>query len=87
MLAPPGNPVHCVQLWSCQIDAVSGAILQEGSWIPGWSCLMVTGDWRKPHLFDFPHFFFFFVHSFSCSVSLPSLGAICLFELRGELDS
>lgn len=32
-------------------------------------------------------FFFFFVHSFSCSVSLPSLGAICLFELRGELDS
>lgn len=41
MHTPPGTPVHCIQLWSCQIDVVSGAILQEGSWVPRWKELMV----------------------------------------------
>lgn len=41
MRTPPGTPVHCIQLWSCQIDVVSEAILQEGSWAPRWKQLMV----------------------------------------------
>lgn len=40
MRTPPGTPVHCIQLWSCQIDVVSEAILQ-GSWAPRWKQLMV----------------------------------------------
>lgn len=41
MRTTPGTPVHCIQLWSCQIDVVSEEILQEGSWAPRWKQLMV----------------------------------------------
>lgn len=58
--APPEMPMHCIQLWSSQTDVVSGAVLQEGSGIPGWGWLMVTEEWRKPHLFDFPLFSLYF---------------------------
>ena len=44
MHAPPGTPMHCIQLWSCQIDVISGAILQEGFLDGAGPWLLGTGE-------------------------------------------
>lgn len=61
-------------------DVVSGAVLQEVSWMLGGNwvigfLLRIEGSlthWFSP--------FFSFVHSFSFNVHLPSLGIICSFQ-------
>lgn len=61
-------------------------MLQERS-LDGEGFLDGPGSWLlgiRASLIYLTSPFFFYGFSFSCSVSLPSLGAICLFELKGN---
>lgn len=73
-----------IQLRSCQIDVVSGAIW-DGLWILelSWFVCFLLGI--GGNLIHLSSLISFFVHSFFFKYS--SLGPVCIFELWGNLDS